>query len=167
MKVVCHLTIVGAYNIEFVLNPLCIEYYIIKVNAGLSRSSAFASKAIGYPLAYITAKLTSGIITVTRFVLEKCNRCTNEIESFMVIPIGRSFEEAFQQVLRMLDKNVTDFDSYLKTITDDELSNSTDKRIFILALALRQGYTVEDVFESTNIDYSDLSDKNDYLEKTI
>jgi carbamoyl-phosphate synthase/aspartate carbamoyltransferase/dihydroorotase len=64
IKVVRHLGIVGECNIQFALNPLRSEYYIIEVNARLSRSSALASKATGYPLAYIAAKLALGMSLV-------------------------------------------------------------------------------------------------------
>ncbi|CAF3743761.1 unnamed protein product [Rotaria sp. Silwood1] len=124
--IVRHLGIIGACNAQFALNPLSMGYYIIKVNAGLSRSSAFASKATGHPLAYITAKITLGqnlaeltnnitnvacacfepsldyvAIKVSRCDLSKSNRCSNEIESSRkrldeVMFIGKSFEEAFQ-----------------------------------------------------------------------
>lgn len=106
IKVVRHLSIVGACSVEFALNPASIEYYIIKVNPGLSRSSAFASKATGYPLAYITAKLALGLnlaeltnnitnatcacfepsmdyvaINVPKWVLSESDRCSYETES--------------------------------------------------------------------------------------
>ncbi|CAF4504916.1 unnamed protein product, partial [Rotaria sp. Silwood2] len=65
IKVVRYLRIIGACNVQFALNPLCIEYYIIKVTSGLSCSSTFVSKATGYPLGYITAKLALGMSLVT------------------------------------------------------------------------------------------------------
>jgi len=106
IKVVRHLGIVGECNVQFALNPSSNEYYIIEVNARLSRSSALASKATGYPLAYIAAKLALGTslvqlrnsitnvtcacfepsldyvaIKVPRWDLSKSNQCSNEIES--------------------------------------------------------------------------------------
>jgi len=106
IKVVRHLSIVGACSVQFALNPLCIEYYIIKVNAALSRSSALASKATDYPLAYIKANLALGAnlpelknnitnatsfcfepsvdyvtIKVPRWNLSESNRDSNKIES--------------------------------------------------------------------------------------
>ncbi|CAF1336207.1 unnamed protein product [Adineta steineri] len=182
IKVVRHLGIVGECNVQFALNPQCNEYYIIEVNARLSRSSALASKATGYPLAYIAAKLALGMslvklrnsitnvtcacfepsldyvtIKVPRWDLRKFVRCSNKIGSSMksvgeVMSIGRSFEEAFQKALRMVDEEVTGFDPYSRTITDDELSSPTDKRVFILATALRQGYSIEQLFQLTKID---------------
>ena len=106
IKVVRHLGIVGECNVQFALNPSCNEYYIIEVNARLSRSSALASKATGYPLAYIAAKLALGMslvrlknsitnvtcacfepsldyvtIKVPRWDLSKFIRCSNKIGS--------------------------------------------------------------------------------------
>ena len=106
IKVVRHLGIVGECNVQFALNPLCSEYYIIEVNARLSRSSALASKATGYPLAYIAAKLALGMslvelrnsitnvtcacfepsldyvaIKIPRWDLRKFVRCSNKIGS--------------------------------------------------------------------------------------
>jgi carbamoylphosphate synthase large subunit len=106
MKVVRHLGIVGQCNVQFELNPLLSEYYIIKINARLSRSSALTSKAMGYPLAYIIVKLALGMslvdlensithercvflkssldyitIKVRKLDLQKFIRCSNEIES--------------------------------------------------------------------------------------
>ena len=73
IKVVRHLAVVGVCNVQFTLNPLCSEYYVIKVNARLSCSSALASKVTGYPLAYIAAKLALGMSLV-----ELKNTITNE-----------------------------------------------------------------------------------------
>ncbi|KTF90299.1 hypothetical protein cypCar_00008588 [Cyprinus carpio] len=165
IKVIRHLGIVGECNIQYALNPESEQYYIIEVNARLSRSSALASKATGYPLAYVAAKLGLGIplpvlknsvtnsttanfepsldycvVKVPRWDLSKFLRVSTKIGSSMksvgeVMAIGRSFEEAFQKALRM------------------ELQTPTDKRIFVLAAALRAGYTVERLYELTKIDH--------------
>ncbi|CAF4581939.1 unnamed protein product [Rotaria sp. Silwood2] len=182
IKIVRHLSIIGACNVQFALNPLSSEYYIMRVNTQLSRSSALASKATGYPLAFITAELAIGmrltnlnnsftdetfaycepsldyvVIKAPKLDLRKFLRYSNEIESSIesvdeVMSIGRSFEEAFQQALRMIHEDVIGFHPYSRTITDDELNIPTDERIFLLATALRQGYTVERLFELTKID---------------
>ncbi|CAF2069853.1 unnamed protein product [Rotaria magnacalcarata] len=128
IKVVRHLGISGACSVQFALNPLSSECYIIKVNARLSRSSAFASKATGYPLAFITAKLALGLnlveltnnitnatcacfepsldylaIKVPGHESNKNSNCSNEMErineSVDVVSIARSFQEAFQEGL--------------------------------------------------------------------
>lgn len=66
--------------------------------------------------------------------------------------IGRKFEEAFQKALRMVDENVTGFDPYLKKVNELELKQPTDKRMYVLAAALKAGYTVEKIYELTKID---------------
>ncbi|NWZ47298.1 PYR1 protein, partial [Haliaeetus albicilla] len=175
VKVVQHLGIVGECNIQFALNPESEQYYIIEVNARLSRSSALASKATGYPLAYVAAKLALGIplpllrnsvtnsttanfepsldycvVKIPRWDLSKFLRVSTKIGSSMksvgeVMAIGRNFEEAFQKALRMVDENCVGFDH-------TELETPTDKRIFVLAAALRDGYSIERLYKLTKID---------------
>ncbi|XP_015670306.1 CAD protein isoform X2 [Protobothrops mucrosquamatus] len=160
----------------------CVTYYIIEVNARLSRSSALASKATGYPLAYVAAKLALGIplpilrnsvtnsttacfepsldycvVKIPRWDLSKFLRVSTKIGSSMksvgeVMAIGRSFEEAFQKALRMVDENCVGFDPTVKPVSDMELETPTDKRIFVLAAALRAGYSIERLYELTKID---------------
>ncbi|XP_053918724.1 CAD protein isoform X2 [Cuculus canorus] len=211
VKVVRHLGIVGECNIQFALNPESEQYYIIEVNARLSRSSALASKATGYPLAYVAAKLALGIplpilrnsvtnsttanfepsldycvVKIPRWDLSKFLRVSTKIGSSMksvgeVMAIGRNFEEAFQKALRMVDENCVGFDHTVKPVSDvvstgvwgevcagsavlgrflapltalawQELETPTDKRIFVLAAALRAGYSIERLYELTKID---------------
>ncbi|PKU33585.1 cad protein [Limosa lapponica baueri] len=182
VKVVRHLGIVGECNIQFALNPESEQYYIIEVNARLSRSSALASKATGYPLAYVAAKLALGIplpllrnsvtnsttanfepsldycvVKIPRWDLSKFLRVSTKIGSSMksvgeVMAIGRNFEEAFQKALRMVDENCVGFDHTVKLASDVELETPTDKRIFVLAAALRAGYSIERLYELTKID---------------
>lgn len=182
IKVIRHFGIVGECNIQYALNPQSEEFYIIEVNARLSRSSALASKATGYPLAYVAAKLALGIplptiknsvtgvttacfepsldycvVKIPRWDLAKFNRVSTKIGSSMksvgeVMSIGRNFEEAFQKALRMVDENVTGFDPNIKNVNEDELREPTDKRMFFLAAALKQGYTVEKLYDLTKID---------------
>uniref|UniRef100_A0A4W4H0W6 Carbamoyl phosphate synthase arginine-specific large chain n=1 Tax=Electrophorus electricus TaxID=8005 RepID=A0A4W4H0W6_ELEEL len=196
IKVIRHLGIVGECNIQYALNPESEQYYIIEVNARLSRSSALASKATGYPLAYVAAKLGLGIplpllknsvtnsttanfepsldycvVKIPRWDLSKFLRVSTKIGSSMksvgeVMAIGRSFEEAFQKALRMVDENCVGFDHTLKTkrevlkasitaiflLASKELQIPTDKRIFVLAAALYAGYTVDHLYELTKID---------------
>lgn len=182
IKVIRHFGIVGECNIQYALNPYSEEYFIIEVNARLSRSSALASKATGYPLAYVAAKLSLGIplpqiknsvtgvttacfepsldycvVKMPRWDLAKFIRVSNLIGSSMksvgeVMAIGRKFEEAFQKALRMVDENVTGFDPNLKTVSDEELETPTDKRMFVLAAALKAGYSVDRLYALTKID---------------
>ena len=69
-----------------------------------------------------------------------------------VMAIGRSFEEAFQKALRMVDENVNGFDTNLKSVNDNELEFPTDKRIFVIAASLNAGYSIDKIHELTKID---------------
>ncbi len=132
IRAVRHLGIIGECNIQFALNPRNGDYRIIEVNARLSRSSALASKATGYPLAFVAAKLNLGhtlpdlpnsitrvtsacfepaldylVVKIPRWDLKKFRRVSKKIGSEMksvgeVMAIGRSFEEAIQKAARML-----------------------------------------------------------------
>lgn len=182
INVIRHFGVVGECNIQYALNPYSEEYFIIEVNARLSRSSALASKATGYPLAYVAAKLALGIplpkiknsvtncttacfepsldycvVKIPRWDLSKFSRVSTKIGSSMksvgeVMAIGRKFEEAFQKALRMVDENVNGFDPYLRKVDDEELIEPTDKRMFVLAAALKAGYSVEKLYDLTKID---------------
>ncbi|CAB4068203.1 CAD [Lepeophtheirus salmonis] len=182
IKVIRHLGVVGECNIQYALDPNSEKYYIIEVNARLSRSSALASKATGYPLAYIAAKLAMGVplpslinsvtgtttacfepsldycvIKIPRWDLSKFSRVSTKIGSSMksvgeVMAVGRKFEECFQKALRMVDESVLGFDPYSKMTNEKELREPTDKRIFVVAAALKNGYTIEKLHELTKID---------------
>jgi len=133
IKTVRHLGIVGECNIQYALHPARGEYRVIEVNARLSRSSALASKATGYPLAFVAAKIAIGktlleidnivtgatkacfepaldylVVKIPRWDLKKFRRVSKRIDSGMksvgeVMAIGRRFEEAIQKGLRMLE----------------------------------------------------------------
>ena len=133
VNVIRHLGVVGECNIQYALNPDSREYCIIEVNARLSRSSALASKATGYPLAFVAAKLGLGIplneisnsvtkvtcacfepsldyvvVKIPRWDLKKFTRVKTELNSSMksvgeVMSIGRNFEEAIQKAIRSID----------------------------------------------------------------
>jgi carbamoyl-phosphate synthase / aspartate carbamoyltransferase / dihydroorotase len=182
IKVIRHFGVIGECNIQYALNPFSEEYFIIEVNARLSRSSALASKATGYPLAYVAAKLALGIplpkikntvtgvttacfepsldycvVKIPRWDLAKFTRVSKNIGSSMksvgeVMAIGRKFEEAFQKALRMVDENFSGFDPYLKKVREEELTQATDRRMFVLAAALKNGYTIDKLYSLTNID---------------
>ncbi|TRZ04154.1 hypothetical protein DNTS_023072, partial [Danionella cerebrum] len=139
IKVVRHLGIVGECNIQYALHPSSLEYCIIEVNARLSRSSALASKATGYPLAFVAAKLALGIplpdiknavseqttacfepsldyivTKIPRWDLDRFHGMSREIGSAMksvgeVMAVGRSFEESIQKALRMCHPSVDGF----------------------------------------------------------
>ncbi|KAL8183822.1 UNVERIFIED_CONTAM: Gly-Xaa carboxypeptidase [Gekko kuhli] len=148
IKVVRHLNIVGECNIQYALHPTSLEYCIIEVNARLSRSSALASKATGYPLAFIAAKIALGIplpeienvvsgkttacfepsldyivTKVPRWDLDRFQGASSKIGSSMksvgeVMAIGRTFEESFQKALRMCHPSVDGFTSRLPMSKD-------------------------------------------------
>ncbi|XP_062508879.1 CAD protein-like isoform X2 [Corticium candelabrum] len=183
IKVAKHFGIVGECNIQYALNPDSNQYYVIEVNARLSRSSALASKATGYPLAYVAAKLGLGIplpelknavtmattacfepsldyvvVKIPRWDLKKFARVSRKIGSSMksigeVMAIGRTFEEALQKAMRMVDQKVYGFYSSSEKVTDEELTNPSDRRIYSLAAALKSGrYSIEKLYELTRID---------------
>ena len=179
-----HLEIVGECNIQFAFNAQTNDYRIIEVNARLSRSSALASKATGYPLAFVAAKIALGytldqigemgtpnsayvapqldymICKIPRWDLTKFAGVSRLIGSSMksvgeIMAIGRSFEEMMQKGLRMIGQGMHGFvgnDHTRFDNLDDELQNPTDLRIFAIAQALEEGYTVERIEELTKID---------------
>ncbi|XP_026846200.1 CAD protein [Drosophila persimilis] len=186
LKVIRHLGVVGECNIQYALCPHSEQFYIIEVNARLSRSSALASKATGYPLAYVAAKLALGlplpeiknsvtgnttacfepsldycVVKIPRWDLAKFTRVSKHIGSSMksvgeVMSIGRSFEEAFQKALRMVDSDVLGFDADVVVVDEqklaDQLSEPTDRRPFFLAAALTMGMDIQQLHQLTNID---------------
>ena len=184
IKCVRHLNIVGECNIQFAFNAETNDYRIIEINARLSRSSALASKATGYPLAFVAAKIALGytldqigemgttnsayvapsldylICKIPRWDLTKFIGVSRKIGSSMksvgeIMSIGRSFEEILQKGLRMIGQGMHGFvcnDHVKFDNLDEELANPTDLRIFALAQALEEGYTVERIEELTKID---------------
>ncbi len=183
IKLIRHLGIIGECNIQYALDPNSEDYRIIEVNARLSRSSALASKATGYPLAFIATKLALGyalnevVNTITqetsanfepaldyvalkfpRWDLQKFQQVSTQLGSEMksvgeVMSLGRNFEEVLQKAIRMLDVGMKGFvgnDLHFQNL-DKELSEPTDKRIFAIAEALKQGYSVDRIHELTKI----------------
>ncbi len=150
-RVIRTLGIVGECNIQFALDPRSEEYRVIEVNSRLSRSSALASKATGYPIAYIAAKLSIGytlpeltnkmtgvttacfepsldyvVVKMPRWDFRKFRRASSEIGTQMrsvgeVMAIGRCFEEAIQKAVRMLDLG--------RELTDEDDLGRGDQRI--------------------------------------
>ena len=184
IRCVRHLNIVGECNIQFAFNALTNDYRIIEINARLSRSSALASKATGYPLAFVAAKIALGytldeigemgttnsayvapsldymICKIPRWDLTKFTGVSRLIGSSMksvgeIMSIGRSFEEMIQKGLRMIGQGMHGFvgnDHTRFDNLDEALSNPTDLRIFAIAQALEEGYSVERIEELTKID---------------
>ncbi|MDO4214339.1 MAG: carbamoyl-phosphate synthase (glutamine-hydrolyzing) large subunit [Bacteroidales bacterium] len=184
IKCVRHLNIVGECNIQFAFNAETNDYRIIEINARLSRSSALASKATGYPLAFVAAKIALGytldqigemgttnsayvapsldymICKIPRWDLTKFVGVSHKLGSSMksvgeIMSIGRSFEEMLQKGLRMIGQGMHGFvgnDHTKFENLDEELANPTDLRIFAIAQALEEGYTIERIEELTKID---------------
>ncbi len=184
IEVIRHLGIVGECNIQFALDPQSEDYRIIEVNARLSRSSALASKATGYPLAFIATKLALGyslteveniitketsacfepaldyvVVKYPRWDLQKFRKVSFSIGSEMksvgeVMAIARSYEEALQKAIRMLDVgmkglvcNYLEFDDLEK-----ELKEPTDKRMFVIADAIKKGYSIDKIYYLSKVD---------------
>lgn len=183
-RVVRHIGIVGECNIQYGFNVETNDYRIIEINARLSRSSALASKASGYPLAFVATKLALGytldqigemgtpysaykapeldymIVKIPRWDLTKFDGVSREIGSSMksvgeIMSVGQSFEEIIQKGLRMIGQGMHGFVGN-KNIEfgdiDSALSNPTDLRIFAIAAAFENGYTVDQIEDLTKID---------------
>ncbi len=179
--------IVGECNIQFALDTKSKRYYAIEINARLSRSSALASKATGYPIAYVAAKITLGynlaelvnkvtgvtsacfepsldyiVVKMPRFDFRKFERVRRELGSQMksvgeVMAIGRSFEEAVQKAIRMLDigrDGVMDYKPLGSVeLIENALVHPTDAVYFHIAEALAFGLSVDEVSRLTWMDH--------------
>lgn len=184
VRTIRHLNIVGECNIQYAYNSHTKDYRVIEVNARLSRSSALASKATGYPLALVAAKIALGytldqigemgttnsayvapqldyyICKIPRWDLTKFAGVSREIGSSMksvgeIMSIGHSFEEIIQKGLRMIGQGMHGFVGNTNVHfdnLDEELSIPTDLRIFAIAQALEEGYSIDRLYDLTKID---------------
>ena len=185
LRIIRHIGIVGECNIQFAFDTQSEEYRVIEVNARLSRSSALASKATGYPLAFVACKLGLGyglfdlknsvtktttaffepaidyvVCKMPRWDLGKFRGVDRELGSSMksvgeVMAIGRTFEEAIQKGLRMIGQGMHGFVENKEleiSDIDSALHEPTDKRVLVISKALRQGYTIDQIYELTKID---------------
>ncbi len=185
IKIIRHVGIVGECNVQYAYDPESMDYRVIEVNARLSRSSALASKATGYPLAFVAAKLALGyglfdlrnnvtqstsaffepaldyvVVKIPRWDLGKFHGVDRHIGSSMksvgeVMAIGRTFEEAIQKGLRMIGQGMHGFTENRNISIPDidaALQAPTDRRIFVIAKAFAEGYTVDRIHELTKID---------------
>jgi carbamoyl-phosphate synthase large subunit len=183
LKTVRHLGVIGECNIQYALNSTTGEYRVIEVNARLSRSSALASKATGYPLAFVAAKVSLGrklyelknqltqktsaffepaldyiVVKMPRWDIQKFKITDRTIGSEMksvgeVMAIGRTFPEAFQKAIRMLNigsAGISDFPLIPSPLS--EIAKATDRRIFALYQYFRDGGTVEEARNLSKID---------------
>ncbi|MBN4056975.1 carbamoyl-phosphate synthase (glutamine-hydrolyzing) large subunit [bacterium AH-315-J21] len=185
IRTVRHLGIVGECNIQYAFSPTGEGYRVIEINSRLSRSSALASKATGYPLAFVAAKIALGqllpniknsvtdatnacfepaldyvVVKAPRWDLKKFKGVTEQIGSSMksvgeVMSIGRTFGEAIQKALRMLQTGA--FGAVVNPriqIEDlqEELKNPTELHIFAISEALSSGMTVDEINKITHVD---------------
>ncbi|MCD6039286.1 MAG: carB [Gammaproteobacteria bacterium] len=176
--------IVGECNIQFAIHPGTGDYRAIEVNARLSRSSALASKATGYPLAFVAAKLALGsklheiknsvtqktcaffepaldyiVVKIPRWDTHKLKAADRSIGSEMksvgeVMSIGRSFPEALQKAIGMLNIGASCINDYPQRIEDPryEIENPTDRRLFALYQFFMRGGTMEEAHRLSKID---------------
>ncbi len=179
-----HFNIVGECNIQYALNPANGDYRVIEMNARLSRSSALASKATGYPLAFVAAKLALGkrlseirntitkktcaffepaldylVVKIPRWDTQKLRSAERTIGTEMksvgeVMAIGRSFPEALQKAIRMLNLGASSIADYPHPIEDlkREISHATDRRLFALYKFFKEGGAVQEAARLSRID---------------
>ncbi len=193
IQIVRSLDVIGECNVQFALNPnpkngSNLDYYVIELNPRLSRSSALASKATGYPLAYVAAKLALGksltelknkvtevtqscfepaldyvTVKIPRWDTKKFKHAEDVIGSSMrsvgeVMGIGRTFEEAYQKALRMLDlgfEGAVDEDVFRNENKKPDIKTllaPTSFRMFGIARAFYEGYSVDDIYRLSGID---------------
>ena len=185
IKVIRHFGIVGECNIQYALDKNSDDYRVIEVNARLSRSSALASKATGYPLAFVAAKLALGyglyelknsvtkttpaffepaldycVIKIPRWDLKKFKGVSKKIGSSMksvgeVMAVGRKFEEALQKAVRMLDIGangvVCNKERFHYGDVEHYLTEPGEERLFAIAQAIDDGFSIDRINELTNI----------------
>ena len=187
LNIINELQITGGCNVQYALNPDSFEYCVIEVNPRVSRSSALASKATGYPIAKVTAKIALGyhldeiknaitqktyasfepmldycVVKIPRLPFDKFLTAKRTLTTQMkatgeVMSICNNFEGALMKALRSLEQHVDSLMSYDFTgLTDDELEKQLavvdDRRIWVIAEALRRGVKYEHIHEITKID---------------
>lgn len=184
LKVAEHFNIIGECNIQYAVNPANGDYRVIEMNARLSRSSALASKATGYPLAFVAAKLALGwqlyeiknsitektcaffepaldyiVVKIPRWDTHKLKAADRTIGTEMksvgeVMAIGRSFPEALQKAVGMLNIGASCLADYPHQFDDPskEIKQATDRRLFALYIFFKQGGTVEKAHALSQID---------------
>ena len=187
LNIINELHITGGCNVQYALNPDSFEYCVIEVNPRVSRSSALASKATGYPIAKVTAKIALGyhldeiknaitqktyasfepmldycVVKIPRLPFDKFLTAKRTLTTQMkatgeVMSICNNFEGALMKAIRSLEQHVDSLMSYDFTgLTDDELEKQLavvdDRRIWVIAEALRRGVKYEHIHEITKID---------------
>ena len=183
LKIIRTLKIEGGCNVQFALNPNSSEYFLIEVNPRVSRSSALASKASGYPIARVTAKIAVGmrleeialantnanfepdldyvVAKFPRFAFDKFASATNTLSTQMkatgeVMGIGRTMEECLLKSVRSLEIGVCHMhmDKFDDTPSEELLAyieKSPDDRIYAIAQLIRNGVSLQEIFDATKI----------------
>ena len=187
LNIIDELKITGGCNVQYALNPDSFEYCIIEVNPRVSRSSALASKATGYPIAKVTAKIALGytldeiknaitqktyasfepmldycVVKIPRLPFDKFLTAKRTLSTQMkatgeVMSICDNFEGALMKAIRSLEQHVDSLMSYdFSGLTDEELDAQLhvvdDRRIWVIAEALRRGVSYDHIYEITKID---------------
>ena len=187
LSIINELNITGGCNVQFALHPTSFEYYVIEVNPRVSRSSALASKATGYPIAKVAAKVALGytldeiknaitkktyasfepaidycVVKVPRLPFDKFISAKRTLTTQMkatgeVMSICTNFEGALMKALRSLEQHVDSLMSYdFTNLSEEELKKALyrvdDRRIFVIAEALRRKFSYEEIYEITKID---------------
>ena len=187
LNIITELNITGGCNVQYALNPDSFEYCVIEVNPRVSRSSALASKATGYPIAKVAAKIALGytldeiknavtgktyasfepaldycVVKIPRlpfdkFIMAKRTLTTQMKATGEVMSICTNFEGALMKALRSLEQNVyslasRNYDKYSTDEVIDMLHDIDDRRIFVIAEALRRGISFEEIHAITKID---------------
>lgn len=183
IQVATHFKIIGECNIQYAFNAKTGAYRVIEINPRLSRSSALASKATGYPLAFVATKLALGlclheiknsvtqktsaffepaldyvVVKIPRWDTHKFRTADRHIGTEMksvgeVMAIGRSFPEALQKAIGMLNIGLHDICDFNETFADpaDEIKHPTDRRLFALYAFFKTGGSVEDAVALSGI----------------
>ena len=187
LNIIDELKITGGCNVQYALNPDSFEYCVIEVNPRVSRSSALASKATGYPIAKVTAKIALGytldeiknaitqktyasfepmldycVVKIPRLPFDKFLTAKRTLSTQMkatgeVMSICDNFEGALMKAIRSLEQHVDGLMSYdFSGMTDEELDAQLhvvdDRRIWVIAEALRRGVSYDHIYEITKID---------------
>ncbi len=182
LNIIRNLGIEGGCNAQFALDPNSNQYYVIEVNPRVSRSSALASKATGYPIAYVSTKIAVGytldeirlkntpacfepaldyvVSKLARFPFDKFAGANRLLSTQMkatgeVMALGRTFEESFLKAVRSLE-NDKDYLEIEEEMSIEELQaavvNADDNRLYVLAELLRRGVKASEIIEKTKID---------------
>ncbi|ADL12433.1 carbamoyl-phosphate synthase large subunit [Acetohalobium arabaticum] len=187
LKIIRELGIEGGCNVQFALDPDSFQYYIIEVNPRVSRSSALASKATGYPIAKVSTKIALGmtlaeienaitkktsacfepaldyiVFKIPRWPFDKFHYADRELGTQMkatgeVMAIDRLFESSMLKAVRSLEigtysLRLEESSEWTDEEMKEDLINAEDKRLFVVAEALRRGWSVDEVHEITEID---------------